>query len=163
MSDRVEKMMKGYPQMKTEAKCLENQLRDFHGVSETEMIESMQFGQPEGERVQTSTVSDKTARIAVSYKERMERINSEWYEYLEKRYALLSEELRFFESAVRSLDGDIGRIMADLIFNTDTWDVVESKYNVGRTTIFRYRKKGIAELDRLYAVHDAEVAAYILN
>ena len=163
MSERIEKLMRDYPQMKTEVKCLENQVRDFHGISETEMIESMLYTQPDGDRVQTSGVSDKTARIAISYRERMERINSEWYEYLEKRYALLSEELRFFESAVRSLEGDIGRIMADLVFNADTWDVVESKYNIGRTTIFRYRKKGIAELERLYAVHDAEVAAYILN
>jgi DNA-directed RNA polymerase specialized sigma subunit len=163
MSERIEKLMRDYPQMKTEARCLENQIRDFRGISETEMIESMQFSQPESERVQTSGVSDKTARIAISYRERMERINGEWYDYLEKKYVLLSEELRFFESAVRSLKGELGAMTEDLVFSGMTWDSVESKYNIGRTTVCRYRKKAIAELDRLYAAHDAEVAAYILK
>ena len=163
MSARVEKLIREYPQLKTEIKCLENQIRDFRGISETEMIESMLYSHPEGERVLTSIVSDKTARIAISYREKMERINKEWYDYLEQKYLLLAEELRFFESAVRSLKGDIGEMMADLVFEGATWDAIESKYNIGRTTVSRYRKKAIAELDRLFAAHDAEVAAYILN
>lgn len=162
MSERIEKLMREYPQMKTEVKCLENQIRDFRGISETEMIESMLSFHSEEERVQTSGVSDRTARIAISYRERMERINSEWYDYLEKKYVLLSEELRFFESAVHSLKG-IGAMMADLILNGLTWDSIESKYNIGRTTVCRYRKKAISELGRLYAAHDAEIAAYILK
>lgn len=163
MSERIEKLMRDYPQMKTEVKCLENQIRDFHGISETEMIESMLYTQPEGDRVQTSGVSDKTACIAISYKERMERINSEWYEYLEKRYALLSEELRFFESAIKALSGKLPEIMSDLLFNKMTWDDVAEKHYVSRTMVGKYRKRAVIELDTLYATHDAEMAAYILN
>jgi hypothetical protein len=163
MSERIEKLMREYPQMKTEAKCLENQIRDFRGITETEMIESMLYSHPEGERVQTSGVSDKTARIAISYREQMERINSEWYDYLEKKYVLLTEELRFFESAVRSLPDSLADFTSDLVFEHMTWDALESRYHVSRFTVKTYRKKAIAELERLYAAHDAEVAAYILK
>ena len=163
MSERIEKLMRDYPQMKTEVKCLENQIRNFRGISETEMIESMLFSHPEGDRVQTSGVSDKTSRIAISYRERMERINSEWYEYLEKKYLLLSEELRFFESALSSLPGKLSGIMKDMVLDGMTYDSLAAKYFVSRTMVVKYRKRAIVELDRLYTVHDAEVAAYILN
>lgn len=117
MNAKVERMMRDYTQMKTEAKCLENQIRDFRGISETEMIESMLYSHPEGERVQTSNISDKTARIATSYRERMEHINREWYDYLEKKYLLLSEDIRFFESAIRSLSGNLPYVITDMIIN----------------------------------------------
>lgn len=163
MSERIEKLMREYPQMKTEAKCLENQIRDFRGITETEMIESMLYSQPEGERVQTSGVSDKTARIAISYRERMERINGEWYDYLEKKYVLLTEELRFFESALHSLSGTLPQVISDMVVEKMTWDDLAAKYYVSRTMISKYRKKAIEELDQLYAAHEAEIAAYILK
>lgn len=163
MNAKVERMMRDYTQMKTEAKCLENQIRDFRGISETEMIESMLYSHPEGERVQTSNISDKTARIATSYRERMEHINREWYDYLEKKYLLLSEDIRFFESAIRSLSGNLPYVITDMIINRLTWDTLAEKYYVSRAMIGKYRKKAVAELEILYAAHDAEVAAYILN
>lgn len=163
MSERVEKLMREYPQMKTEVKCLENQIRDFRGISETEMIESMLYSHPEGERVQTSGVSDKTARIAISYREKMERINKEWYDYLEQKYLLLSEELRFFESALASLSGNLSGVMRDMVIDGLTYDAIASKYFVSRTMVVKYRRRAIVELDKLYAAHDAEAAAYILN
>jgi hypothetical protein len=163
MSERVEKLIREYPQMKTEVKCLENLIRDFRGISETEMIESMLYSHPEGERVQTSGVSDKTARIAISYREKMERINKEWYDYLEQKYLLLSEELRFFESALGSLSGNLPAIMSDMVIARLTWDEISEKYFVSRTMVAKYRKKAISELDVLFTAHDADVAAYILD
>lgn len=163
MSERVEKLMREYPQMKTEVKCLENQIRDFRGISETDMIESMLYSHPEGDRVQTNGVSDKTARIAMSYRERMEKINKEWYDYLEQKYLLLSEEVRFFESALASLPGSLAGVMRDLVLEGMTYDAIAEKYFVSRTMVIKYRKRALTELDKLYAAHDAEVAAYILN
>ena len=47
MSERVEKLIKEYSKMKVEARCLELQIKDFKGISEDEMIESMNFSQPD--------------------------------------------------------------------------------------------------------------------
>ena len=47
--------------------------------------------------MQTSNISNKPASIALNYHERMERINQEWYEHLEKQYLMLDEEICFFE------------------------------------------------------------------
>ena len=105
MNGRVERIMQEYRQMVMERVCLENQIRNFQGITEEEMIDSLQFSQPDAERVQTSGVSDKTGRIAVSYKGKMDRINKEWQAHLEKKHAVLVEELLFFESAALSLSG----------------------------------------------------------
>ena len=163
MRERIEALIRDYQKNKMELKCLEHQIRNFRGISENEMIDTMYFTQPEGERVQTSGVSDKTATIAMSYRERMDAMNEEWYQHLEKQYYALAEEISFFESAVKALPGKMGEIMQDMIFSQASWDELADKHFVGRTTIWRYRQKAIDELVVLYEKHEAEMTAYMLS
>ena len=163
MRERIEALIRDYQKNKMELKCLEHQIRNFRGISENEMIATMYFTQPEGERVQTSGVSDKTAKIAMSYRERMDAMNEEWYQHLEKQYYALAEEISFFESAVKALPGKMGEIMQDMIFSQASWDELADKHFVGRTTIWRYRQKAIDELVVLYEKHEAEMTAYMLS
>lgn len=163
MSERIEKLIRDYPKNKMELECLKHQICNFRGVTETDVIDSMFFSQPEGERVQTSGTSDKTARIAINYRQRMERINNEWYEHLEKQYMELSEEIRFFESEVSSLQGVPGKVMADLVLREMTWEKVAEKYYISRRTVGNYRAKAMVELENLYESRDAELVAYMLS
>ena len=163
MRERIEALIRDYQKNNMELKCLEHQIRNFRGISENEMIDTMYFTQPEGERVQTSGVSDKTAKIAMSYRERMDAMNEEWYQHLEKQYFALAEEISFFESAVKALPGKMGEIMQDMIFSQASWDELADKHFVGRTTIWRYRQKAIDELVVLYEKHEAEMTAYMLS
>lgn len=163
MRERIEKMIRDYPKDKMELKCLEHQIRNFRGITESEMIDSMFFTQPEGERVQTSGVSDKTARIALSYRDRMESINKEWYQHLEKQYLSLAEEINFFESAIKALQGKPGEIMQDIVFQQMSWEKLANKYYVNRRTIGRYRNKAMDDLVVLYEKHEAEMVAYMLS
>ena len=163
MRERIEALIRDYQKNKMELKCLEHQIRNFRGISENEMIDTMYFTQPEGERVQTSGVSDKTAKIAMSYRERMDAMNEEWYQHLEKQYFALAEEISFFESAVKALPGKMGEIMQYMIFSQASWDELADKHFVGRTTIWRYRQKAIDELVVLYEKHEAEMTAYMLS
>jgi hypothetical protein len=143
--------------------CLENQIRNFQGITEEEMIDSLQFSHPDGERVQTSVVSDKTSRIAVSYKDKVEKINKEWQEHLEKKHAVIMEEIIFFESAVLSLSGILPEFISDMVMKEVSWDELASKYHISRTMVAKNRKKAIRELENLYAIYDKEMAEYILR
>jgi hypothetical protein len=136
---------------------------NFKGITESEIIESMYFTKPDGERVQTSGVSNKTANIAITYKDKMERINCEWREHLNKKHSILSEELFFFESAILSLSGLLPDFITDMVIKSMTWDELAEKYHVSRTMVAKYRKKAIRELEILYDVHDKDVAEYILS
>lgn len=163
MKERIEKIMQSYQQIVMERNCLENQIMNFQGITESEMIESMYFVQPDGERVQTSGVSDKTGRIAITYKDRMKRINREWQEHLVKKHSALFEELLFFESAILSLSGILPDFISDMVINGLTWDDLAAKYHVSRTMVAKYRKKAIRELEILYTIHDKEMEEYILS
>lgn len=163
MSERIEKIMKEYPQMVMERTCLENQIKNFVGVSETEVINAMFFSRPECERVQTSNVSDKTGNIAIKYKNKMDRINQEWLDHLEKKYAIISEEIIFFESAISSLSGNLAEVITDMVIGGLTWDDLAFKYHISRTMVAKYRKKAIRELETLYTIHEKEMAEYILS
>lgn len=163
MSKRIESMMQNYLQMVMERTCLENQIRSFEGILAEDMIDSMSFVKPEGERVQTSNFADKTAQTAIGYRGRMDHINREWRNYLLKKLALLSEEISFFESAVNSLSGDLGELMLDMVMQEMTWDALAAKYHVSRTTIAKYRRKAIRELEILYVAYDERMMEYLLG
>ena len=163
MTGRVEKIMQEYRQMVMERSCLENQIKNFKGLTELEMIDSLQFSQPDGERVQTSGISDKTARIAVSYKDKVNSINKEWQDHLEKKHAVIVEELIFFESAVLSLSGILPKLISDMVIKGLSWDNLADKYHISRTMVAKNRKKAIRELEALYILQDKAVAEYILS
>ena len=149
--------------MKTELRCLEHQIKNFKGISETEIIESMNFSSPEGERVQTSNISNKPASIALNYHARMEEINREWYEHLEKRYLMLSEDVRFFEAALTALSGYLPDFMTDMVVHGYTWDYLCEHYHISRTMVAKNRRKAIVELDELYRKYDDEMVSYMLS
>ena len=149
--------------MVMERSCLENQIKNFKGLTELEMIDSLQFSQPDGERVQTSGISDKTARIAVSYKDKVNSINKEWQDHLEKKHAVIVEELIFFESAVLSLSGILPAFISDMVIKSVSWDDLAAKYHISRTMVAKNRKKAIRELESLYAIYEKEMAEYILR
>ena len=78
-------------------------------------------------------------------------------------YISLSEEIGFFESAVKALPGKMGEVMQDMIFAQMSWDELAGKYYVSRRTIGRYRQKAIDDLVVLYEKHEAEMVAFMLS
>ena len=158
MSVRIEKLIAEYPDMVRDRKCLAYQIAHFRGMSAEEVIESMYTPRQDGERVQTSSISDKTAQIAMSYRDRLNRMNREWYEHLE-----WSDELDFFESAIRALSGELSSVMVCLVLDGMTWDATADALHMSRANIGKLRKKAILELEALYARHDLETTAYLLG
>ena len=163
MSARVEKLISEYPQMVSQKKCLAYQVAHFRGLSTEDVIASMYTAHHDGERVQTSGTSDKTAQIALNYESRMVRLNREWYEHLEKQLVELTDELNFFEGALRSLPSNVSQVMWDLVVEGMTWDTVADIHHMSRANVGKLRKRAILELDKLYALRDSTSAAYMLN
>ncbi len=163
MSKRIEAILKSYPEMVQKRNCLAYQIAHFKGLSAEEVIESMYTPRQDGERVQTSTISDKTAQIAMAYQERRERMNREWYEYLEAQLKSLNDELVFFEAALDSLSGRLPCIMRDMVIDHLTWNELAQKYYVSQRMIGKYRKKAIAELELLYADRETKDITFLLE
>ena len=66
---KAEDMFSEYKKMRREMSMIAYQLSHFTGISEEDIIESMTFSRPDGERVQTSGISHKTETIALKVRE----------------------------------------------------------------------------------------------
>ena len=136
---KAEAMFKEYRTMKKELSVLQFQMSRFQGVDENDLILSMQFSHPEeGERVQTSNISDKTASAAMNYRQIMERENDEWFDFLWSRYRYVSEEISFFENSVSALSGNLSGVMRDLVEGELTWESIAMKYHVTTAMIANF-------------------------
>ncbi|WP_312339040.1 hypothetical protein [Anaerospora hongkongensis] len=81
-----------------------------------------------------------------------------------KKYeAIEREELIFFESAVFSLNGSLPEFISDMVIKGQSWDDLFAKYHFSRTMVAKNRKRAIRELETLYAIHDKEMAEYMLS
>lgn len=152
-----------YQELKKEKTVLKFQISRFKGVSADDIIGSMTFSHADGERVQTSGVSDKTGKIAVNYKKIADRENQEWFSYLMARLEYVETEIEFFEHSLKGLSDGIGEIMWDMVVECMAWSEIEEKYHVSHATLGRYRKSAIKELDAIYELRDKQTEIYILQ
>lgn len=156
-------MFKEYRRMKQEILVLEFQLRYFDGVSDKDVIESMNYAKPQGERIQTGETADKTGKTAIHYRRVKERMDDDWYDSLFERYEYLNEEVTFFEYAVTQLSGRLQEFVKDLVMERMAWDELRIKYHVSHSMIGKYRKKAEKELDEMYEFRDKLEETYLLS
>ena len=149
-----------YQELKKEQTVLKFQLSRFKGISEDD---TMTFSHADGERVQTSGVSDKTGKIAVNYKKIADRENEEWMSYLISRLEYVEAEIEFFEYALKGLSSSVGEIMWDMVVECMGWNEIEEKYHISHATLGRYRKNAIKELDVIYELRDKQTEIYMLG
>lgn len=156
-------MFKEYRKMKQEILVLEFQLRHFDGVSDKDVIESMNYAKPQGERIQTGETADKTGKTAIHYRRVKEQMDDDWYDSLLERYEYLNEEVTFFEYAVTQLSGRLQEFVKDLVMERMSWDELRIKYHVSHSMIGKYRKKAEKELDEMYEFRDKLEQTYFLS
>lgn len=159
----VEVMIRDYNNLKKQLNVLAYEIEHFKGIDEADLIESMCFSHPEGERVMTSTLSDKTAKVAIALDVRKEKVDDEMYEFYLKEYRELKDRIEFFELALVQLSGELTGIMQDLIMKKYSWDEIADKYHMSRTMVGRYRKKAIAELSSIYELRNQKQIKFMLS
>ena len=160
---QAERMFKEYQKMKKELSVLEFQLSRCERIDYDEIISTMTFSSLEGERVQTSGVSDVTARAALAYRKVADKMSDEWFFYLAEQYGQTKEELDFFEHAIGGLSGKLPEMIWDMVVERFRWEDLMAKYHISHTMIAKYRRKAIRELDVLYEERDKQMENYILD
>lgn len=159
----VEKLFKEYTNWKRDIGLLEFELSRFQGVPYEDVIESLCFSRPEGDRVQTSGISDKTGKAAIIYRQVKERLDEEWFDYLIERYKVISGDMEFFEYAIGQLSGKLPEVIWDMVIEQMTWRELSGKYDVSETMIAKYRKKAISELTVIYQLREQTAERYLLS
>ena len=163
MKGYVEKIISEYPQMVREREHLKKQMEAQEFLSADELISAMSFSHPDGERVQSSDLSDKTARIALGYREKLERINEELIVPMQKRYTVLDNEISFLEDAICNLPEDSAYVMQELVIEGLTWEEVSQEMFISVTKLQKLRKAAIDNLIRAYQKRESEQIRILLS
>lgn len=165
MKGYVEKMISEYPDMIDRRKAVICQLQSLKNseVSVNDIIESLTFARPDGERVQTSGTSDKVARIALSYRDHQERMNAEIFNYWMSRYEYLDREITFLESSIGQLPDEMSEAMKALVLEGLTWEEASISLCVSIMTLQRIRKQAIDNLVRIYQQRESIEASLLLS
>ena len=158
---RAEEVIKRYDEIKKELRLLDFQLSNFKGISENDIIDTMTYSHAEGDKVKTSGTSDKTFNIAIKCKSIMERKNDEWYEFLWQRKISLTEEIDFFEQSIEIIEhSDIAKAM---FIQKMTWTEIESLFSISHSSVGKYRKQIVKELEEIYDARDRQLESYLLS
>lgn len=146
---KVERLFKHYGEQKQSLEILGFQILNFVGAKDDEVIEALNFAVPEGERVSTSSLADKSARIALMYKDQVDRESQEMFKGMAKRYITQKNELALFEYCITLLEKRLSEVIKDIVINKMSWADAAEKYNVSVNAIGDYRKKAIKELTKM--------------
>ena len=161
---KAEEMFENYKEMKKELLFLEMQLRNYKGITESDIIDSMTFGgQPSGDRVQSSNISDRTCKVALTFRERLRKENEDYSNFLYSRYKELKSDIDFFEECVRMLGDHRSDIVFEILDGDLTWNEIAQQYNIGRRTVGNIRQTAIRDLDRMFEQRNQLEMAYLLS
>ena len=159
----VKKMIKDYPRLLKLRAYLKKQIAEYRPVTIEDVIDSMTFGHQEGERVQTSNISDKTATIAIMYQDRVNRMNEEVISGWIHEHQELDDEITFFEECIRRLSGEQGEVMRCLVLDGASWYEAEVTLCMSRMMIWDRRRRAIDELARMYQARASQMEAILLS
>ena len=146
----VEALLTSYKELKRTLELLAFRINYFSGLSGDHIIEELTFTSPQGERVTTSGVSDKTLRIALAYQNTSYEQSKEILEELVRRHGALKTDLDFLEHCITLLENELSNVATDLFIKGMDSTQIGAKYNLSRSSINRYRLKAIAEITKMY-------------
>lgn len=159
----TDNLFKEYGEWRKKRTMLAHELVRFEGISDDEVIESMCFSKPDGERIQKSGITDITGKTAIYYRKVADTINDDWYDFLFRQYQEVREETEFFEAAIQQLSGRLPQVAYDMVISEMPWKEMADKYQVSEAMLAKYRKKALAELRVLYELRAKQVEQFLLS
>ena len=156
-------LFKEYSRWKKNRMMLAHELVRFEGISDDEVIESMCFSRPEGERIQKSGITDTTGKPAIYYRKVADTLNDDWYDFIFRQYQEVREEITFFEAAVCQLSGRLPQVVFDMVIMEMPWKELTDKYQVSEAMLTKYRKKALTELEDIYHLREKHMEQFLLS
>ena len=153
--EHVEHLLKNYHEIKRDLDILNFEIERFTGLSYSEVITALTFTNPDGERVRNNNVSDKTARIALAYRESTDKINCDDVLALVLKYNTQKREMDMLDYCITLLEPRLSKVITDMVISRLTWKETSGKYNVSQVMLGKYRKKAIVEIVKMFGVREA--------
>lgn len=145
--ENVIEQLKAYPLLQKRANLLRYEQSHPAQVSEVEVIGALALTRPlEGGSAQAGHISDKTMRIAATFREEQERLNYTSVMDIEEELGTLEAHIAKLEFYVSQLKTDQSGVIRKYYFEEKTWPELQRDLMVSRSTLIKRRDSGIDAL-----------------
>lgn len=144
-------LLEHYNQMRVEIDTLKFEMKNLKRMQDEEIIEALSFSASLGERVQSSGTSDKTANIALSYREKLERLRDDAKAAISVRLSTLVLTINRLDFYISKLPPVEGNILREYYIENYSWRDLQELKGVSAKTLIRHRDEALDKLVKLYA------------
>ena len=145
--ENVIEQLKAYPLLQKRANLLRYEQSHPAQVSEVEVIGALALTRPlEGGSAQAGHISDKTMRIAATFREEQERLNYTSVMDIEEELGTLEAHIAKLEFYVSQLKTDQSEVIRKYYFEEKTWAELQKELNLSVRTLIKRRADGIKAL-----------------
>lgn len=150
--ERVEHLLKDYHEIKRSLGLLAFKIDNYStfSIGPNKTIEELTYTSPDGERVTTCSVSDKTARIALNYRNVACNHNAEILLELKRQYESQKYELDLLEYCISLLQKGLSELITDMVIDGMEYMQLGEKYNLSKSSVGRCRKKAVSEITKMF-------------
>lgn len=139
----VECLLKNYNEILKDIEQLKYEYETYKDIESDEVIESFNFSSNSEERIQTSSVSDKTCKIVLIYNEATKRMNKESREEIYKVMKATEIEMARLNYCIERLEPQIKEVLKDVFIEKLQWKNICDKRSISSKTLNRYKNKAI--------------------
>ena len=146
----VIQQLQEHNKIRKEISVLEFELKALLTMNSNDLIESMTFVPSVTETVQSSSISDKTASIALNYQQVYQ---TQVHETVQQILVQLNEsklQVERLEFYISTLAPEISEILRQHYFDELTWEEIANRNCSCLRTIKNRRERGIEYLAKLY-------------
>lgn len=149
--DYVLNLLKNYNSMKLEQESLQFERSRLEQMKAEETIEAMTFTSPLTERVDSSGISNKTADIALNYKQCHVELKARLLSEVDSRLHWINDTLERLDFYIDSLEAHQASILRDYYFEGFTWRELQDLRGVTDKTLMKHRDDALKALVLRYS------------
>lgn len=147
----VTNLLEAYTERTRKIALLRYELEHPGQITENELLSAMTLSAPENESgVRSGGISDKTMRIALSYRETAQRLNGAVILEIRRELQSLEAEIDRLDFYVGFLAQEEKDILRLYYFEKRPWRQIEKETGLSRRTLVRRRGDAIDRLTQMY-------------
>ena len=145
-------LLKNYSRMVREAASLRFELKNFVKVGDDEIIEEMALSYQMGDGIRSGCISNKTADVALRYREVADRVNEEAYKAVIHRLNALETAIERLDFYLGQLDKTQTEVLQGYYFERRTWREMQERMDMATKSLRRIRDAAVASLTEQYVL-----------
>lgn len=145
-------LLKNHSRMVREAATLRFELKNFVKVGDDETIEEMALSHQMGDGIHSGRISDKTADVALRYREVADQVNEEAFKAVVHRLNALETAIERLDFYLGQLDKTQTEVLQGYYFERKTWREMQEGMNLATKSLRRIRDTAVASLTEQYAL-----------